>query len=123
MGTGFASASETARSKTGDCTEHGVLLAALLRAADIPSRVCNGLVYTHANIAGKMEAVFGWHMWSQALIDDAWVDLDATLPTSYNVGHLLVSTERMSDESIITSAHLKMMTMLNHMDIEIISLT
>lgn len=123
LATGFASASETARSKTGDCTEHGVLLAALLRASGIPSRVCNGLVYTHASINGKVEAVFGWHMWTQALIDDAWVDLDATLSTSYNVGHLLVGTEVMSDQSVISSAHLKMMTMLNHMDVEVISLS
>lgn len=122
LATGFASASETARSKTGDCTEHGVLLAALLRAANIPSRVCNGLVYTHANVKNKMVPVFGWHMWTQALIDDAWVDLDATLDTSFNVGHLLVSTERMSDVSIITTSHLKMMTMLNNMDMEVISM-
>lgn len=36
---GFASASQTVRSKEGDCTEHSVLLAALLRTSGIPSRV------------------------------------------------------------------------------------
>jgi transglutaminase-like putative cysteine protease len=35
---GFASASETARSRAGDCSEHAVLLAAMLRANGIPAR-------------------------------------------------------------------------------------
>ena len=43
--TAFASASEVARTRAGDCTEHAVLLAALLRARKIPARVCHGLVY------------------------------------------------------------------------------
>merc|ERR1712216_24526 len=45
LSTAYASASETARTGSGDCTEHAVLLAALLRARMIPSRVCHGLVY------------------------------------------------------------------------------
>ena len=32
LGTAYASASETARTASGDCTEHAVLLAAVLRA-------------------------------------------------------------------------------------------
>src|SRR5687768_15819220 len=32
MATAFASASETARAQSGDCSEHGVLLAAMLRS-------------------------------------------------------------------------------------------
>ena len=45
LSTAYASASETARTASGDCTEHAVLLAALLKARDIPARVCHGLVY------------------------------------------------------------------------------
>lgn len=52
LATVFASASETARSGQGDCSEHAVLLAALLRASDIPSRTCSGLVYTEAYQTG-----------------------------------------------------------------------
>ena len=78
LDTGFATASEVARTLSGDCTEHAVLLAALLRADGIPSRVASGLVYLE-RFAGERD-VFGYHMWTQALLDGRWVDLDAALP-------------------------------------------
>lgn len=82
LGVGFASASEVIRSKEGDCTEHGVLLAAMFRAAGIPSRVVSGMVYAD-RFAGEQD-IFGYHMWTQALLKDdkgvsRWVDFDATL--------------------------------------------
>lgn len=88
MSSAFASASETVRSREGDCTEHAVLLAALLRAEGIPSRVVTGLVYCR-EFAGERD-VFGWHMWTQALVDGRWIDLDATLPDSirHHAGHI-----------------------------------
>ena len=43
--TTFSSAVETLKAGFGDCGEHAVLLAALLRAAGIPARVVMGLVY------------------------------------------------------------------------------
>ena len=91
LATAFASASETVRNRQGDCSEHGVLLAAVLRAEGIPSRVASGLVWMGS--AGA----FGWHMWTQALIDGAWVDLDATLPVPFTVGHILVATSSLED--------------------------
>src|SRR5690606_22722165 len=63
MQTAFASAAETARTRQGDCSEHGVLLCAMLRAQGIPARVATGLVYADA-FAGH-EGIFGWHMWTQ----------------------------------------------------------
>ncbi|MCH2137538.1 MAG: transglutaminase-like domain-containing protein [Phycisphaerales bacterium] len=91
LSTAFASASETARSREGDCSEHAVLLAAMLRADGIPSRVATGLVWIDwAN-------AFGWHMWTQAMLDGRWVDLDATLPMAYSPGHVLVSTSALAD--------------------------
>ena len=84
---GYASASEVARTREGDCTEHAVLLAAMLRAAGIPSRIATGLVYAKVSV-GK-PAIFGYHMWTQAWLPGApgdpaatgrrWVDLDATI--------------------------------------------
>jgi transglutaminase-like putative cysteine protease len=73
--TALASAAEVARSLQGDCTEHAVLLAAMLRARNIPSRIAVGLVYIEAL------AAFGGHMWTEALLGDRWVPLDATLGT------------------------------------------
>ena len=95
MQTAFAAASETARTKEGDCSEHGVLLCALLRADGIPARVATGLVYADA-FAGA-QGIFGWHMWTQALIDGKWVDFDATLPVRYNATHVLTSTSSLAD--------------------------
>ncbi|MCZ6837546.1 MAG: transglutaminase-like domain-containing protein [Planctomycetota bacterium] len=95
LATAFASASETARQRSGDCSEHGVLLAALLRADGIPSRVATGLVYVDSFLG--QENIFGWHMWTQALIDDKWVDFDATLPNRYSSTHVLTATSSMAD--------------------------
>ncbi|MEE2906258.1 MAG: transglutaminase-like domain-containing protein [Planctomycetota bacterium] len=93
--TAFASASEVARNRSGDCSEHGVLLAALLRADGIPARVVTGLVYV-PGIGEKGQGVFGWHMWDQALIDGQWVDLDATLPVQFSGGHITTSTSALA---------------------------
>jgi len=100
MGSAFASASETVRSREGDCTEHAVLLAALLRADGIPSRVITGLVYCR-EFAGERD-VFGWHMWTQALIDGRWVDLDATLPdaTRHHAGHIITGSSALEQGAL-----------------------
>ena len=90
LSTGFASATETAKSKAGDCSEHAVLLVAMLRSAGIPARGATGLVYVEG-YQGAPHA-FGWHMWTQALVDGVWVDLDATLPLAYDAAHLLTAT-------------------------------
>lgn len=90
LDTGFATASEVARERSGDCTEHSVLLAALLRAAGLPSRVVTGLVYLE-EFAGA-EGVFGYHMWVQAWADGRWLDLDATLPGGFDATHIALAT-------------------------------
>jgi transglutaminase-like putative cysteine protease len=92
---GFATASEVARTRQGDCTEHAVLLAAILRARGIPSRVVSGLIYVDEFVGEK--GVFGFHMWTQALLPDdngveRWVDLDATLPDAgFDAAHIGVA--------------------------------
>jgi len=98
MSTAFASASQTARDRKGDCSEHGVLLCGLLRASGIPSRGVMGMVYVPNY--GAPNGVFGWHMWSQALIDGKWIDLDATLLTPFSVGHIATLTTSLSDEGM-----------------------
>ena len=101
---GFASASEVARTREGDCTEHGCLLAAMLRADGIPARVVSGLIYLDQ--AGPDRNVFGYHMWTQALIEDGgqsrWVDLDATLPraVAFDATHIALGTSQLRDGQI-----------------------
>lgn len=106
LGVGFASASEVARNREGDCSEHGVFLAALLRADGIPSRAVAGLVYVD-EFAGH-SAIFGYHMWSQALVtidgSPRWVDLDATLPagTPYDATHIALGVSALAENDLIT---------------------
>jgi len=101
LGVGFASATETARSREGDCSEHGVLLCALLRANGIRARVATGLIYADS-FAGSQN-IFGYHMWAQALITadgkSRWVDLDATLPMgiTYDATHICMGTSDLAD--------------------------
>ncbi|MCH8165548.1 MAG: transglutaminase domain-containing protein [Planctomycetes bacterium] len=95
LDTAFATASETARMKTGDCSEHAVLLCAMLRAQKVPARVAIGLIYVDSFLGER--DIFGWHMWTQALIDGAWVDFDATLPSRYHAAHVLIATARLGD--------------------------
>ena len=100
LGVGFASASEVVRTREGDCTEHAVLLAAMLRADGIPSRVVSGLIYAD-RFEGERD-VFVYHMWTQALLDTgagrAWVDLDATLgPIPFDATHIALAESALSD--------------------------
>ncbi|MDX1683360.1 MAG: transglutaminase-like domain-containing protein, partial [Phycisphaeraceae bacterium] len=77
LGRGFDRASTVAQRAEGDCTEHAVLLAALLRRDGVPARVVGGLVYMDRFV--DHESVFAWHLWTQAWIDGRWVDLDAAV--------------------------------------------
>ena len=74
--TAFAPADEVARTLAGDCTEHGVLTAAMCRAQGIPARVVTGLVY--ANHLGG----FGFHMWNEVYVNRRWVAVDSTFDQS-----------------------------------------
>lgn len=69
----FATAAEVAKTKSGDCTEHAVLLAALARARGIPARVAVGLVYMPGAQA------MGYHMWNELYVEGRWIPMDATL--------------------------------------------
>lgn len=88
LSVGYASALEVANHPEGDCTEHAVLLAALGRALDIPTRVVDGLAYTD-RYAGK-DHVFVPHAWVQAWIDGRWRSFDAALP-GFDAGHIALA--------------------------------
>jgi hypothetical protein len=59
---------EVLKNKTGDCNEHAVLTAALLRSAGVPAQIENGLVYLNGR--------FYYHAWNLAYIGQ-WVTADA----------------------------------------------
>jgi len=72
----FAAASEVARNRSGDCTEHSLLAAAMCRAVGIPSRVAVGLVYV--NDPKQDLKGFGYHMWIEVYVNQRWIALDPT---------------------------------------------
>jgi len=140
LSTAYASASETARTGSGDCTEHAVLLAAVLKARKIPSRVCHGLVYVEQGgsaISGEATVgadgqvtpggeepggQFGWHMWTQGLVNGKWMDLDATLHVPYSVGHVLVGTSSMSDKEAHNN-HMQMAALIGNIEMDLLDVS
>jgi hypothetical protein len=106
LGSGFATASEVVRSKSGDCTEHALLTAAMLRAASIPSRVVSGLVFAD-QFAGEHQ-VFAYHMWTQARVEvdgvSRWIELDATLASqAFDATHIALVTTTLKDGEFETA--------------------
>ena len=70
------------RNRVGDCNEHATLLTALLRASDIPARICIGLVYNRGR--------FFYHAWTEAYLDE-WISMDATMnQMPADVSHILL---------------------------------
>jgi len=75
---GHFSALEAIERRAGDCTESAVLLAALGRAAGIPTRVVSGLTYSRMPILGTSNA-FMPHSWVVAYVDGRWKSFDLAL--------------------------------------------
>lgn len=113
LDTAFAPAAEVARTKEGDCTEHAVLLAALLRAAGIPSRVVAGLVYH--------EGAFVGHMWTEARIG-TWIPLDATLGEGRVPADRIALSSGSLDSSSVADFFLGMVPVLGNLRIEVLEL-
>jgi transglutaminase-like putative cysteine protease len=85
----MAPADHVAKTRTGDCTEYGMLTAALCRAVGIPSRTAIGLVYVN-NLLGRPGLAF--HMWTEVFVNGQWLGLDATLGRgSIGPGHIKIT--------------------------------
>lgn len=112
----LASAAEVARTMSGDCTEHAVLLAAMLRAREIPSRVAVGLVYV-----GSLSS-FGYHMWTEAYVRGTWVPLDATLGRGgIAADHIKILDSNLSDSGPAPiKDFLPMISVLGKTEIEVL---
>lgn len=110
----FATAAETARTLRGDCTEHAVLLCALLRARDIPARTVMGLVYVPRSQA------FGYHLWTEAWIHDRWIPLDATLGQGGTSAAYLKLTDAHLDGVDSFTAFLPLLKIVGRLKIEVL---
>lgn len=106
--TSLLSAGEAAALMRGDCTEHAVLLAAMMRVYGIPSRVAAGFVYS------EKTAAFSTHMWTEAWVDNQWIPFDSTiLPESPATTRIKVLDSSLSDD--VTSGTLLFLPLLNFM--------
>ena len=124
LGVGFATASEVCETREGDCSEHAVLLAAVLRAEGIPARVVSGLVYVDQFMTEHER--FGYHMWTQALLEidgePRWIDLDATMPgdLAFDAAHIGISTSNLADNEVANSM-VTLAAVLGNFQIEVTS--
>lgn len=91
--TTLLAANDVHKTLRGDCTEHAVLLTALLRSEGVPARVAVGFVYR------PNPESFVPHMWTEAWIDGTWLPLDSTLGADrVGVSHLKVSDSALGDD-------------------------
>ncbi len=65
-------ATEILGSPEGVCRDHAILMAALLRAVHIPTRLVGGLVYA--------EGAFYYHAWVEVWDGSRWYGVDSTRP-------------------------------------------
>ncbi|MDR2114835.1 MAG: transglutaminase family protein [Planctomycetaceae bacterium] len=105
---GLASSSEILKSKSGDCTEFAVLLAALCRAKKIPARITLGLVYTpFQQLNGEpQQAGMVFHLWNEVLIDGIWYPLDAVLALGgADAARIKITDTSLADNSLAPLCH------------------
>jgi hypothetical protein len=96
--------------RKAECQGHSLLYAAFARAAKIPTRVVNGVVYS------KNQQGFLYHSWAESLIDGRWMAVDPTLrQIPADATHIkLIEGERMGDL-------LPLVDLIGHIKIEIIA--
>ena len=116
LGVDFANAVQVLETGSGDCTEHSVLLASILRAAGIPAKVVVGLVYTNTP-----ENAFVYHMWVKAFVG-RWENLDPSFPyKNFTPLHLAITESSMNDISAKTEMALNIVPGFSQIDIEILN--
>jgi transglutaminase-like putative cysteine protease len=83
-------ASDVLHQMKGDCTEHSLLAEALLRAAGIPAKRVDGLVYMVGD--DQVPALY-WHEWVEAYVGE-WTQLDPTFDQVVaDAGHFALGEE------------------------------
>lgn len=120
LAVGFASAAETLETRHGDCTEHSVLLAALLRARGIPARLAFGVAYFLDPETG--EPGMGGHVWNEVWID-GWHSLDATLAKAFVDAARIKLGDAALDGPAVGSELLGLVSVLGSTQIEILEVS
>ncbi len=110
----FGTSREALRDRTGDCSEAAVLTAALLRAANIPSRVVMGY-------ATLQSGVWIGHAWAEAFLGGQWIGVDAAL-REFPAGATRVALITLSGErEMRPEATNLMLRTLANLDIQIVA--
>lgn len=118
---GFATASEVARIREGDCTEHAVLLAALGRALGLPSRVASGLVLIPGYTEGE-EGIMGFHMWTQFYFEGQWFDYDAALAPENTPPTRILIADSSLQKDVLFDMGVKISELMGKIEIEVTEL-
>lgn len=86
---GHHSARQAWKRRAGDCTEDASVYTALARAAGIPARVANGLVFMRERYFGS-ENAFQPHSWVIAYVDGKWESFDISVG-SFDATHIALT--------------------------------
>ena len=114
----FANADKIMKTRQGDCTEHSILLASLLRAAGIPSKVVIGLIYTDVP-----EHSFGYHMWVKAYIG-TWINLDPSFPSeNFSPIHIAMYESALNNLTDRTDIALNLLKSFSNFKINVLGYT
>lgn len=114
---GFAGAKEVLNSKEGDCTEHSVLMSALLKSLGIPTKVVGGVVYFNGR--------FYYHMWVKVFVAEGtrqtWINMDPTLNQApADATHIKLAEGILNEEGLVNIC-LGILPSLKSMSLEVIS--
>lgn len=115
-GIGLGTARQTLDSRDGDCTENAFLLAALLRAVEIPSRIVVGLVS-----AGSAEGrtTFVPHAWVEAWVGSGWIGLDsAVYGPRVDAAHLSMAKSAGGEEGALVQMTAPLLAGFGKFDLE-----
>jgi transglutaminase-like putative cysteine protease len=98
--TSLLPADEVARTLKGDCTEHAVLLATLIRTRGIPARIASGLIHTNRQLG------FTGHVWVEAEIHDSWEPFDSAVDASAPETTRIKLSDSQMPDTLISGASL-----------------
>lgn len=116
---GFATALETARQKTGDCSEHALLAAALARAAGMPSRVVLGMAYLRHPTGDYRNGAFFYHMWAEVFVG-RWVPIDGAL-RGHTATHLALARSDLNRSADLVTISAPILQVLGSIEVHVVS--